>query len=811
MPIRKKIKISSAKRGHHEKHKKNFAKTKNALNKEKQMKANSNIFKNKRLKEHLETTKVSKKRLPVPETTMKRSDLPTSEVQFEDFEDMMDSLSETGSNQENNENMSDMRAGSPDSAIDNEELEMEDGSNAIDRLEEQYQQQVSGSLKFSGERKDLLPIKTKKGDIVVRSLEIFDQPIGKPEKSVEENEHVEPKEADTSATRKQLPAKTEVATTDLLLERDEEIERQKFLIGVTCASILETPETKIKNLASIIELIPEQLPTNGKVNMFVIRKLAMISVVEVFKDIIPEYRLGIIDASAQKLKKTTLARVNYENELLLQYKKFLVHCESYSQIAQGKKSYGSDGKSMEKMQIAETAIQCMCDLLVAHPYFNFGLNIGQMLVTYLNSNLENIRKCVYSCFVNVFKTDSRFDISKHIIRHINQLVKKKEHNVYAEVVSCLKYLQIKDVNIEAEKEKELKLKKLEAHKSRVINMSRQERKRKKKLQELEKELFETKAEESKQIKHKKLTDVTKLVFTIYFRILKSAPKSKVLSATLEGLAKFAHIINIEFFSDLVELLNNLLVNENLGYREQLHCIQTVFTVLRGQGEILNIDPARFYTHLYKNLLRVHGGKNHEDLESILPTLDTVLLKRRNNITYHRYLAFVKRLSMMSLQVLHNGALGCLGVIKSAMQLNSSLDILLDTESTVGSGKFDPNVEEPEFSNASSTSLYELTALHRHYHPTVRKMANNIANGVPSSGVGMLPVEIGKLSPVELFHKYDSSKMAFNPSIAIPQKKNTSADGTRSHIFTVDGLEEYCQIMQNKQYFDKSFNFLENKL
>lgn len=132
------------------------------------------------------------------------------------------------------------------------------------------------------------------------------------------------------------------------------------------------------------------------------------------------------------------------------------------------------------------------------------------------------------------------------------------------------------------------------------------------------------------------------------------------------------------------------------------------------------------------------------MESILATLDSVLLKRRNNITYHRYLAFVKRLSMMSLQLLHNGALGCLGVMRTGMLLNTSLDILLDIDSVVGSGVYDPQVEEPEFSNANCTSLYELTALHRHYHPIVRKFANNIANGVPSSGPGMLPPDIGKL-------------------------------------------------------------------
>ena len=173
----------------------------------------------------------------------------------------------------------------------------------------------------------------------------------------------------------------------------------------------------------------------------------------------------------------------------------------------------------------------------------------------------------------------------------------------------------------------------------------------------------------------------------------------------------------------------MIENVDLGYREQLHCIQTVFTILSGQGEVLNIDPARFYTHLYQNVMHVNAGKNHNDIESIITTLENVLIKRRKGITHLRYLAFLKRLMTLSLQVLHNGSLGCLGIVKNAMQLNSALDILLDTENKVGSGKFDPAIIEPEFSNANCTTLFELSLLKRHYHPTVIKFANHIAGGV----------------------------------------------------------------------------------
>lgn len=121
-------------------------------------------------------------------------------------------------------------------------------------------------------------------------------------------------------------------------------------------------------------------------------------------------------------------------------------------------------------------------------------------------------------------------------------MKRKSNSVFVEVISCLTSLQIKSVNLDAEKEQELKQKKLEQKKSRLISMSKRERKRKKKLADLEKEMMETKAEENKQTRNKKLTDISKLVFTIYFRILKQDPNSKLLSSTLEGLAKYDEIV-----------------------------------------------------------------------------------------------------------------------------------------------------------------------------------------------------------------------------------------------------------------------------
>ena len=41
-------------------------------------------------------------------------------------------------------------------------------------------------------------------------------------------------------------------------------------------------------------------------------------------------------------------------------------------------------------------------------------------------------------------------------------------------------------------------------------------------------------------------------------------------------------------------------------RDTLLVVSTVFTILSGQGEALNIDPASFYVHLYNNLFSINA-------------------------------------------------------------------------------------------------------------------------------------------------------------------------------------------------------------
>lgn len=108
-----------------------------------------------------------------------------------------------------------------------------------------------------------------------------------------------------------------------------------------------------------------------------------------------------------------MERVTYEDALLMHFKKYLQRLEKLtSGISKGQRK-----TSQEYRKMAEIATTCLCELLLAHPYFNFGQNIAQLLVYLSNCNSLEIRTKVMACFQQLFREDSKFDLSLFVSRH----------------------------------------------------------------------------------------------------------------------------------------------------------------------------------------------------------------------------------------------------------------------------------------------------------------------------------------------------------------------------------------------------------
>lgn len=281
--------------------------------------------------------------------------------------------------------------------------------------------------------------------------------------------------------------------------------------------------------------------------------------------------------------------------------------------------------------------------------------------------------------------------------------------------------------------------------------------------EVERDLREAEATVNTEVRERLQGDMLKLAFTTYFRVLKDGSKS-MIGAALEGLAKFAHLINVDFFGDLLEVLKELMQDDPsspqaLSTRDTLLCVVTAFTLLSGQGatkETIALDLSKFMDRLYSILLnlalnpdielshRVHALDDFNidwsmtykvnvatEAEMLLRALDVILFKHRpqGNI---RLSAFVKRLSTASLQFPEKSSTAALELMKRLAARNAKLYSLYSTEEIAGDGVYNGQTDSLDLSNPSATSVWELALLRRHYAPKVKRTVQGLIDTLNDS-------------------------------------------------------------------------------
>uniref|UniRef100_A0A3Q1IWA3 Nucleolar complex protein 3 homolog n=1 Tax=Anabas testudineus TaxID=64144 RepID=A0A3Q1IWA3_ANATE len=563
--------------------------------------------------------------------------------------------------------------------------------------------------------------------------------------------------------------------------RAQKINQMKLRIASLGSAIISDPVHNIKRLKELRGMLMESDPCVA----VTIRKLVMVSLMEIFKDVAPTYRIRPLTPAekAVKVKKETQQLREFEEGLVSQYKFYLEDLEQTIKDWKQKKKKRSQAVGFQSYRsLAEVSARCLCELLLALPHFNFHNNIIVALVPLMNDPVKKVSGMCCDAFKKLFHQDKLGEASLATVRVISGLVKSLNYNVRPELLRTLLSLRIKEVEMKKDIEDTAPKKKFMNNKEKKKQLSRMQRKWKKAEEKLDKELLEAEASESKEKKIKLHTETLNIVFLIYFRILKKAQKSVLLPAVLEGLANFSHLINLEFFDDLLNVLQSLIQSGvSISVFQSVHFFMLIFVC--ASGDVLNIDPLNFYSQLYRMLPRLHAGAPNDDIIIVLRCLDAMLTRRRKQVTLQRAMAFVKRLSTLSLHVLPNASVGILAANRAAVHSFPKCDFLLDNE-VQGSGFYLPELEEPEHCNAQNTALWELHTLQRHYHPVVRQFAVHLSRGAPSEGSAALGVKLSRRSPVELFGDYSVKDMNFNPPVAPPAtKKKVQESNAPSHVLS----------------------------
>lgn len=441
-----------------------------------------------------------------------------------------------------------------------------------------------------------------------------------------------------------------------------------------------------------------------------IATLGVMSLLAIFKDILPSYRIRLAsDAErAGKVTKETKELWDYERAMLTNY-------QHYLQLLEKQWERGQNGNS-EPSRLALTSMISLCELLKTAYHFNFRSNVLTMVVRQMNNRQsEKIGDSCCQAVEHVFQKDAQGEVSMEAARLVAKLIKEYKGSLRPAVVRTFVKLPLR-VHVD------------EAQAAKLASRANaKKRKRDKELSEIESDLKEGSGTVDKIVLARCQSETLQSVVLTYFRILKN-PDAKIrkelLPVALEGLAKFVHLINIDTVVDLLDVLKELLADVGtMPLEASLNCALTAFQALQGPGREMQIDQKEYITPLYSQLARIGTEENSKaNTEKMLKCLTAAFIKRRE-YSMVRVAAFIKQIFTVGLHAPAYTGVPLLALGRQILQRYPAVHQMLDSESDIiTSGQYTPDVTDPEHSNPFSTSAWEISTLKFHIHPDVRGQA-----------------------------------------------------------------------------------------
>ncbi|KUI54346.1 Nucleolar complex-associated protein 3 [Cytospora mali] len=617
-------------------------------------------------------------------------------------------------------------------------------------LEQDYENRPRKGKKKEKES-NKLPIKTADGRIQQQASTVPD------DASIDDDDAwLDGNESDGAAS--EAPEQPEPVPT---ISEREQLMRAKEELAKIASHLSEDPEEHPGAFKQLAKIGDSRLPS--------IQKLCLVTQLAVYKDVIPGYRIrpSVEDPANAKLSKEVKRVRTYEHALVTGYQVYL------KKLAEFAKLKGSaDNQSLSKI-----AITCACTLVSSVPHFNFRTDLLKILVGKLSSRKvdESFTKCLKT-LDTLFREDEEGRPSMEAVSLLSKMMKAKTYQLDESVLNLFLSLRLlSEFSGKASRDHVEHADAAEkAPKTKWEFRTKRERKAMKEERAFAKEMAQADALVSHEERDRMQSETLKLVFASYFRILKQR-LPHLMGAVLEGLSKYAHLINQDFFGDLLEALKDLIrhAEEDMEpedaeededeekdttvrntTREALLCTVTAFTLLAGQDAHnaradLHLDLSYFTNHLFQSLLPLSVDADLElgAMSLRLPDPDaprppkpnkvnlqtmTVLLVRCltevllppwniRSVPPLRLAAFTKQLMTIALQMPERSCQAMLALVNDINYTHGKkIGAIWNTEERKGDGTFNPFSESVEGTNPFATTVWEGELLRRHYCPKVRE-------------------------------------------------------------------------------------------
>ena len=489
-----------------------------------------------------------------------------------------------------------------------------------------------------------------------------------------------------------------------------------------------------------------------------IRQLAMLSMLAVFVDILPGYRIRALTEKEQqeKVGQDVARRREFEAGLVGVYRDYLEMCEAELKAAAALTGAASSdafssngGKSKGKPKapapgvgkLDKVALRVFTTLAVRATHFNFRQNIlGVVIARMSRRTWTQDEVACFEAVQTVVVADRTGEVSLEVVRLIHRMTKERRYKVNSRVLDVLLHLRLRDelgnkrsstttstdpdaeaarARREAE-ERRAAMKAREGKRGKggkgasakdvrkglATHLSKKQVKKQRELRAIEDEMKEAEATVDLEERERNQTETLKLVFVLYFTVLKAPVGSValgVLESTLGGLSLYAHRVNVDFFRDLLHVLkqhvainaamldddtattsnpnpnpqegsdseedeDNVLLDQTTLTRTIRHIIvalKTTFDLFLGQveGSILNLDLTDLLGHFYHVLFflpfvnETHlqlstssSARGSSVVDLALDSVYAILVRSRTRFAPHVLASFAKRLAIISLHL-----------------------------------------------------------------------------------------------------------------------------------------------------------------
>jgi len=511
-----------------------------------------------------------------------------------------------------------------------------------------------------------------------------------------------------------------------------------------------------------------------------IKKLVLASQAAVYKDTVPGYRIRAYkdEDLGTKVSKDLRKTRQYEHSLVTNYQSYVRHLVVICK-----------GKNKEDEQLRTTALNCVCTLLLAIPHFNFRTELLGVIVQELSKWEPSVhfQKCIET-IESFFDDDEDGGPALEAVSLLTKMMKTKSYSIREEVLNTffhlrlLSQLSVKASTNRTDKAEDVsKLHGKRAKKEKFEHRSKKDRKLAKERKVVEKDMREADAAVDHESREKMQSETLKIVFVTYFRILK-ASIPHLMGAVLEGLAKFAHLINQDFFGDILEALKDIIKQAEAAddeeesdadqqrdrMRESLLAIQTAFTLLSQQdaaksASALHLDLSFFTAHVYRTLYAAgtdadielgpkslhlpdpHAAqlsKRYNKVNVSTPVLlltralTSILLTPASPPTTQVVAAFYKRLLTTTLHTPEKSTKAILALMGSIVDKHGRrLEPLWYSDERKGDGVFRSDSDAVEGTNvfAAGSGVWEEELLRHHYVPEVSEQVRALDKVIAGLG------------------------------------------------------------------------------